>query len=66
MPADPTRDTVFLIQSNREHCFLFDGDDPIELYQALFRQASKGETGISHGDAVEVLEGIVPERLRAI
>lgn len=66
MPTETTRDTVFLVKGNREHCFLFDGDDPLELYRAITRQMSKPEAGISREDAVEVLEGIVPERLRAI
>jgi hypothetical protein len=62
--TDPGKDTVFLVREDAEHCFLF--DDPTVLYSSLFRQASKPDSGISSDDAIEILEGIIPERIRSI
>jgi len=59
-------DTVFVIKEDQEFCFLFDRDDPIDLYRALFRCADRADMGITREEAMEVIEGMVPERLRSI
>ena len=58
-------DTVFVGKPDQEHCFLFDADDPLELLRTLLSQAERPETGISREDAYEVMEGMVPERVRS-
>jgi hypothetical protein len=59
-------DTVFVVKEDQEHCFLFDSDDPLELLLALRRNAEQPEGGITREEAFEVLEGLIPERLRSI
>jgi hypothetical protein len=66
-PAESLTDTVFVVKENQEHCFLFDGDDPLELFRALLRCAQHPDpAGLTPEEAFEVLEGMVPERLRSI
>ncbi len=59
-------DTVFVVKEDQEFCFLFDRDDPIDLYRALFRCAERPEGGLTREEVMEVIEGMVPERLRSI
>ena len=59
-------ETVFVVKEDQELCFLFDRDDPIDLYRALFRCAERQDSGLSREEAMEVIEGMVPERLRSI
>ncbi|MBI4605551.1 MAG: hypothetical protein HY721_26600 [Planctomycetes bacterium] len=59
-------ETVFVVKEDQEHCFLFDRDDPIDLYRALFRCAERPESGLTRDEVMEVIEGLVPERLRSI
>jgi IS5 family transposase len=59
-------DTVFVVKEDQEFCFLFDRDDPIDLYRALFRCAERPDSGLSREEVFEVIEGMVPERLRSI
>jgi len=63
---DTSTDTVFVVKEDQEYCFLFDRDDPIDLYRALFRCAERPEWGLTQEEVFEVIEGMVPERLRAI
>lgn len=62
---DSVTDTVFVLKEEHEHCFLFDRDDPIDLLSELLRSAKQGG-GFTTDEALEVLEGIVSERLRSI
>ena len=66
MKKASSNDTVFVIQENQEHCFVFPRDDPIDLHQTLFRNAEELRSGITREEAIEVLEGIIPERIRSI
>ena len=59
-------DTVFVVKEDQEYCFLFDRDDPVDLYRALFRCAERPESGLTREEVFEVIEGMVPERLRSI
>ena len=58
--------TVFVVKEDQEFCFLFDRDDPIDLYRALFRCAERPNSGLTRAEVMEVIEGMVPERLRSI
>ncbi len=62
----PVTDTVFVVKENQEHCYLFDSDDLLGLLQVLFRSSLDPEAGITQEEAYEVLEGMIPERLRSI
>jgi hypothetical protein len=64
--ADGAMDTVFVVKEEEEHCFLFDDDDPLELLRALLRHAEELGSGLTRDEAYEVMEGMVPERLRSI
>ncbi|MBN1442965.1 MAG: hypothetical protein JXA90_09655 [Planctomycetes bacterium] len=59
-------DTVFVVKEDQEHCFLFDSDDLLGLMQAVFRSSRDPEGGITREEAFEVLEGMIPERLRSV
>ncbi len=59
-------DTLFVVKEDQEYCFLFDRDDPVDLYRALFRCAERAEAGLTREEVLEVIEGIVPERWRSI
>jgi len=58
--------TIFLVKEDEEYCFLFERDDPATLYAALFDSADSSELGLSRGEALEVIEGMVPQGLRSI
>ena len=58
--------TVFLVKEDEEYCFLFERDDPGKLYEALFDYAERSELGLSTREVTEMIEGMVPERLRSI
>jgi hypothetical protein len=64
--TEQVTDTVFVIKEDQEFCFLFDRDDPIDLYRALFRCAERPDSGLTREEVFEVIEGMVPERLRSI
>jgi len=64
--VDRSTDTLFVVKEDQEYCFLYDRDDPIDLYRALFRCADVPDSGLSREEVFEVIEGIVPERLRSI
>ncbi len=64
--VDTSTDTLFVVKEDQEFCFLYDRDDPIDLYRALFRCADWQDSGLSREEVFEVIEGIVPERLRSI
>jgi hypothetical protein len=63
---DTATDTVFVVKEQEEYCFLYDRDDPIDLYRALFRCADRPDGGLTQEEVFEVIEGMVPERLRSI
>jgi len=58
--------SVFVVKEDQEYCFLFERDRPAGLYSALLSFAEREELGLSLVEALEVIEGIVPERLRSI
>ena len=59
-------DTVFVLKEDHEHCFLFDRDDPLDLVCEVLRATRRDEGGLEQAEALEVLEGILSERLRSI
>jgi hypothetical protein len=63
---ESSTDTVFVVKEDQEYCFLFNRDDPIDLYRALFRCVDRPEWGLTQEEVFEVIEGMVPERLRSI
>ncbi|MEM7232108.1 MAG: hypothetical protein AAF517_08040 [Planctomycetota bacterium] len=65
-PTAPSTETVFIVKEDQEHCFLFRREDPIDLYHALLRSAEEDRSTLSREEATEVLEGIIPERIRSI
>ena len=58
--------TLFVVKESEEFCFLFDPDDPAMLYDVLFAQPRETEWGLDRSDVFEVIEGMVPDRLRGI
>ncbi len=58
--------TIFVVKEDQEFCFLFDRDDPIDLYRALFRCTELPDSGLTREEVMEVIEGMVQERLRSI
>ncbi len=58
--------TVFVVKEDEEYCFLFERDDPGKLYSALFEYAERDDLGLSTREVTEMIEGMVPERLRSI
>ena len=58
--------TLFVVKEDEEYCILFDPDDPVSLYEVLFEHAEKPDLGISREEVFEVIEDLVPNRLRAI
>lgn len=64
--TESVTDTVFVVKEDQEHCFLFDSDDLLGLMQAVFRSTRDPEASIDREEAYEVLEGMIPERLRSI
>ena len=59
-------ESLFVVKEDQEFCFLFDRDDPIDLYRSLFRCAERSDSGLTRREVFEVIEGMVPERLRSI
>ena len=58
--------TVFVVKEDEEYCFLFERDNPGSLYSELFDCARRNDLGLSRGDVLEMIEGMVPNRLRSI
>jgi hypothetical protein len=58
--------TIFLIKEDEEYCFLFERDKPGRLYATLFESAESGDTDLSCQEVLEMIEGMVPHRLRSI
>jgi hypothetical protein len=58
--------TVFVVKEDEEYCFLFERDDPGKLYSALWECAGRSDLGLSPQEVTEMIEGMVPERLRSI
>jgi hypothetical protein len=61
-----TVSTLFVVRDNEEYCILFDPRDPVGLYEILFEHAARSDLGITRTEILEVIEGMVPDRLRAI
>jgi hypothetical protein len=58
--------TLFVVKEEEEYCFLYERDNPGKLYEALFDCADAGDSGLSHREVMEMIEGIVPTGLRRI
>jgi hypothetical protein len=58
--------TVFVLKEDEEYCFLFERDNPASLFSALFDCAERSDLGLSRQEVLEMIEGMVPERLRSI
>ena len=58
--------TLFVIKEDEEYCILFDQDDPVSLYEVLFEHAEMSDLSISREEVFEVIEDLVPSRLRTI
>ncbi len=58
--------TVFVVREDEEYCFLYERDDPATLYSTLFETAEKEEVGLTRSEVLEMIEGMVPARLRSI
>ncbi len=58
--------TVFVLKEDEEYCFLFERDNPAGLFSALFESAERSDLGLSRQEVLEMIEGMVPERLRSI
>ena len=64
--TESVTDMAFVVKEDGEHCFLFDSDDPLGFLRSLLAHAEKPGSGLSREEAYEVMEGMVPERLRSI
>ena len=58
--------TTFGIKEGQEYCFLSNNEDPFEIFRALMEQAGERDSGLTRGEAYEIMEGMIPERLRSI
>ena len=58
--------TLFVLKDEEEHCILFDQDSPSVLYDVLFEHADRSDVDITKKEVCEVIEGLVPVRLREI
>ena len=58
--------TIFVLKEDEEYCFLFRRDDPAGLFEALFECAGRKDLRITREEVLGMIEGMVPERLRAI
>jgi hypothetical protein len=58
--------TVFVVKEDEEYCFLFERDNPASLFGALFDCAERDDLGLSRSEVLEMIEGMVPDRLRSI
>ncbi len=58
--------TIFVVKEKEEYCFLFERDHPTRLYSALFDCADSSDTGLTRQEVMEMIEGMVPDRLRSI
>jgi len=58
--------TIFVVKEEEEYCFLFERDNPARLYEALFESAEREDLGLSRAEVLEMIEGMVPERLRSL
>lgn len=61
-----TESTLFLVKEDEEYCILFDKDDPVSLYDVLFGHAEKPDIGLSREEVFEIIEDLVPGRLRTV
>ena len=58
--------TLFVVKEDEEYCFLFDRENPNGLYDVLFEHAQRPEMGLTQREVFEVIEGLVPDRLRTV
>lgn len=58
--------TLFVVKEEEEYCILFDKDDPVSLFGALLEQAERPDLAITREEVFELIEDLVPVRLRAI
>ena len=59
-------ETLFVVKREDEYCFLWPEERPKDLYGALLGCAGRPGYALTREDALEVIEEIVLERLRAI
>ena len=58
--------TAFVVKEEEEFCFLYNDEDPFEIFRALMEQAGNPDSGLTRGEAFEIMEGMIPERLKSI
>ena len=64
--SESVNKTTFVVKEGQEFCFLSNEEDPFEIFRALMDQATKKDSGLTRGEAYEIMEGMIPERLRSI
>ena len=64
--SESVNKTAFVVKEEEEFCFLYNDEDPFEIFRALMEQAGNPGSGLTRGEAFEIMEGMIPERLRSI
>ncbi len=64
--SESVNKTAFVLKEEQEFCFLYNEEDPFEIFRALMEQAGKPDSGLTRGEAYEIMEGMIPERLKSI
>ena len=64
--SESVNKTAFVLKEEQEFCFLYNEEDPFDIFRALMEQAGKPDSGLPRGEAYEIMEGMIPERLRSI
>ena len=64
--SESVNKTAFVVKEEEEFCFLYNDEDPFEIFRALMEQAGNPDSGLTRGEAYEIMEGMIPERLRSI
>ena len=64
--SESVNKTAFVLKEEQEFCFLYNDEDPFEIFRALMEQAGNPDSGLTRGEAFEIMEGMIPERLRSI
>ena len=64
--SESVNKTAFVVKEEEEFCFLYNDEDPFEIFRALMKQAENPDSGLTRGEAFEIMEGMIPERLKSI
>jgi hypothetical protein len=64
--SESVNKTTVVIKEGQEYCFLSNNEDPFEIFRALMEQSGEKGSGLTRGEAYEIMEGMIPERLRSI